>query len=608
MNAGFGALSPQVIQSMQSASALLQRGQFAQARALLEQVVQSHPRFVEAHRLLGGALQAMGENPAAERALRTAIGIDPRWAPAQLALAEMLASAERFGEAETAFRAALNAGDRSPRVVFGLAQLLNRTGRASEAVELLAPLAAGPSAQAAILTEYANALTLLGDRADDALRAYERAVQAAPDLGIAEYNLASALENSGRHAAAQESAQRARRKGFDAPQTWFVSASAALAQNDFDRAETDFREALRRDPNYVDAHRELSQLIWMRDADTDAATAAIDAAIARSTQPEPLLRVKSMLLASAEKAADAFATIRDAADRADANAETLLVAADVGIGVDATAAVGYARRAMAIVPKEATIQRALGSALIAAGFAQEADAFASLILHERPNDQHMLAIQATAWRLLGDSRYGELYDYARFVRPWTLDVPAGWADLKSYVDALAASLRKLHALRTHPIGQSLRHGTQTTQNLLQSDDPVIRSIPQALDGPLREHIEALGSGDDPLRKRIASGYRIKGIWSVQLRPNGFHTNHTHPEGWLSSACYLDVPDSVATGHEGWLKLGEPGIPTHPPLPAEHFVKPSPGLLALFPSYMWHGTVPFSGDKPRLTFAFDVVPV
>ena len=29
-------------------------------------------------------------------------------------------------------------------------------------------------------------------------------------------------------------------------------------------------------------------------------------------------------------------------------------------------------------------------------------------------------------------------------------------------------------------------------------------------------------------------------------------------------------------------------------------------LVLFPSYMWHGTVPFAGDEPRLTVAFDLV--
>jgi hypothetical protein len=82
----------------------------------------------------------------------------------------------------------------------------------------------------------------------------------------------------------------------------------------------------------------------------------------------------------------------------------------------------------------------------------------------------------------------------------------------------------------------------------------------------------------------------------------------HQEGWLSSACYIDLPPAVeAEGHQGWIKFGEPGAPTQPKLAPEHFVKPEPGLLVLFPSYMWHGTVPFSGEASRLTTAFDLVP-
>ncbi len=61
------------------------------------------------------------------------------------------------------------------------------------------------------------------------------------------------------------------------------------------------------------------------------------------------------------------------------------------------------------------------------------------------------------------------------------------------------------------------------------------------------------------------------------------------------------------GQDGWIKFGEPGPRTSPSLPPEHFVKPEPGLLVLFPSYMWHGTVPFEGKDRRLTMAFDVVP-
>ena len=36
------------------------------------------------------------------------------------------------------------------------------------------------------------------------------------------------------------------------------------------------------------------------------------------------------------------------------------------------------------------------------------------------------------------------------------------------------------------------------------------------------------------------------------------------------------------------------------------VQPLPGRLVLFPSYLWHGTVPFEGGE-RLTIAFDVRP-
>ena len=59
--------------------------------------------------------------------------------------------------------------------------------------------------------------------------------------------------------------------------------------------------------------------------------------------------------------------------------------------------------------------------------------------------------------------------------------------------------------------------------------------------------------------------------------------------------------------QGILTFGEPGIATSPPLPAEYSVRPEPGMLVLFPSYFWHGTVPFRSSQPRLTVAFDAVP-
>ena len=64
---------------------------------------------------------------------------------------------------------------------------------------------------------------------------------------------------------------------------------------------------------------------------------------------------------------------------------------------------------------------------------------------------------------------------------------------------------------------------------------------------------------------------------------------------------------AAETSEGILSFGKPGILTTPSLDAEFSTRPEVGLLVLFPSYFWHGTLPFHSEQPRLTVAFDVVP-
>ena len=85
-------------------------------------------------------------------------------------------------------------------------------------------------------------------------------------------------------------------------------------------------------------------------------------------------------------------------------------------------------------------------------------------------------------------------------------------------------------------------------------------------------------------------------------------NHFHPEGWLSSAFYVQVPEEAgdATLKRGWLKFGEPGQAASVLAPTG-YVQPQPGRLVLFPSYLWHGTTALTQDTVRLTVAFDALP-
>jgi hypothetical protein len=212
--------------------------------------------------------------------------------------------------------------------------------------------------------------------------------------------------------------------------------------------------------------------------------------------------------------------------------------------------------------------------------------------------------------LLGDARYSERCDYENLVVPLELEAPPPWPDMPSFFADLKVSLNRLHDPSGHaPLFQSLRHGTETTLDLTRSADPAIQGLFQSFAAPIGRYLNQMGSGVDPLRRRNRGSWRFNGSWSVRLRTQGYHANHVHPRGWISSACYIELPDAMNdTGSQaGVLTFGEPGVITTPTLLAEHSVRPRVGMLVLFPSYFWHGTVPFSSDQARLSVAFDAVP-
>jgi hypothetical protein len=367
------------------------------------------------------------------------------------------------------------------------------------------------------------------------------------------------------------------------------------------------RQSIQRRPGFADAHAELAQLIWTRTEDLAAARADLDAALRGLPLDGPLNLARARLLEYGDSPEVAYASLGPALEARPGDLILHVAAALLAAAHDPAMAMFHALRAQAIDPNNSQAAAALCQANLAAGRADVAAVIAEKLCDEWPRDQHPVTLAATAWRMLGEPRYRDLYDYERLVRAYDLETPSRWETRDAYLADLALSLKNIQNSRTHPVGQSLRHGAQTGQSLIHSDDPVLKAFFAAIDRPIRDYIEVLAARDDILGRRATDGYRLSGAWSVLLRPGGHHVNHIHPMGWISSAFHIELPSAVDHGHEGWLKFGEPGLPTQPTLAAEHWVKPKAGTLVLFPSYMWHGTVPFGGEEPRLTIAFDVIP-
>jgi tetratricopeptide (TPR) repeat protein len=602
-------ITPALIEDMRRISELLRAGSFRNAHEQLETIVAANPQFIEALRLLGGTKQALGDPSGAERVLHRALELDPNWAPTMVTLGELLLACGRGNEAEPLLQRALTGSPPYPRAALLLARYYNDTARPAQALAVAAPLCTSGRADAELTAQHLAALAALG-RQEEAVAAYRAILAAAPNNAGAAQGLAMALNMTGRYEESGRLAQQLLAGQHKSPALYDTYARSLIAQGSLERAEQVLRACLALDPRLADAHSNLAQLIWLRSGDLTQATAELDRTLKSFAGDETLWATKAAVLQGGGDARGAYACLAPWASRAQATPALLLRAGLAALEFDAATALALAERASRLVPTNAAARTLLAAAQLGVGDARAALRECETLLESSPDDQYLIALQTTAWRLLGDERYGQYCDYRSLVVPRELEPPAPWRDLASFLADLRVSLNRLHNPEGHALlFQSLRNGTETTQDLSRSTDPAIRGLFSAFAAPIRHYLEHIGHGADPLRRRNNGRWRFNGSWSVRLHTSGYHANHTHPRGWISSACYIELPDCMRDGasDQGVLAFGEPGIATRPALGAEYSVRPEVGMLVLFPSYFWHGTVPFSSPQARLTVAFDAVP-
>ena len=484
-------------------------------------------------------------------------------------------------------------------------ELLGR-GEVEGALALTAALVEVADAPAAALAAHATVLKAAG-RPREALRANQAAVSRFPGNKVAWHNLASTLGDLGQAEQAEAAARKAIGLGLTAPETRLVLARALQEQRRFDEAEQAFVAALDARPEYEEAHRELAQLVWMRTGDRRAALARLEHAAA-SFPTNPGLRY-ALAIAHAFTGHPELArrTVEAALAVSPRDPRLLGLAVEVCCELnDAPAAVRWAGTATGL--SVAGAHTLTAQALLAAGDPMAARRAAEAAVAEAPDHQMALALQATTWRMTGDQRYTAMYDYDRLVGAYDL-FDESKAEDREYLEALRAALHRLHGFTVHPFSQSVRGGGQSALRLDGGHEGPIERLLDQFRATVQRHIGTIGVGDTVFDRRNTGSAELSGAWSVRLEASGHHTNHVHPRGWISSAFYVSVPEESgdAVAKPGWIKFGEPGIRTTPPLAPERYVQPRPGRLVLFPSYMWHGTVPFASNQQRLTVAFDAVP-
>jgi tetratricopeptide (TPR) repeat protein len=602
-------MTDMLAESMRRISGLLQSGQYSAAHSQLESLVAVNPDYVEGLRLYAGTKQVLGDLAQAESLLRRALEINPTWAPTLSTLAELLLITGRSAEAVPLLQRAIEGSPRYPRAALLLVRHYLDAGQASGALEIATAWCNSGKVDDELSALHVAAYAALG-RQSEAVANYRRLAALAPDNHTASHALAVALNAANQPEEGERVVHQVLGRTRPTAALHHTHARSLITLERFDQAELALRECVKLEPRRAEAHDSLAQLVWMRTGDIIEATRVLDQALEKNEHDDALWATKAALLQGAGDARGAYACLAKRAARPQAPSALHIRAGLAALEFEPVTALTLAEQAMRAQPNNPTARKLLCAAYLGVGDGVAAMAECAKLLHSTPDDQYLIAMQTTAMRLLNDPRYAAACDYDKMVLSQSLETPTGWSDLSSFLAEVTARLNALHNPHGHRLlYQSLRQGTETTQDLSRSQDPVIQALFHAFAAPIARYREHIGQGKDALRRRNHGASRFNGSWSVRLHSAGYHTSHVHPRGWISSACYIQLPDSMRAGHtaEGTLSFGAPGMITTPSLDAEFSVRPELGQLVLFPSYFWHGTLPFHSEQPRLTVAFDVVP-
>jgi len=588
--------APDVNSLFASAEAALAAGRLDEARKALNSVlgeVSGHPAVFHLRAMVE---KRGGDFSAADQAFRTALALLPGDPQINNNYANLL---DELGDSDAAllhYDRALSTDPAFADARFNRALLLQRLDRTEEALRELDTLLAANPQSARSHSARGAALRRQG-RIREAAAAYDAVLALSPThLRALAGRARVALE--GGEAGASAHFRRALAALPSDPELLLGLAEALEAEGD-PQALPFLEGAVAAHPQWVEGQERLAE---MRSENGDEGHFARGYPAALAIRPGDRAlhyshwRALAMASCHAE-ALDAMAAARpnlaEDHDMQLMEAVFLSEAGDPARGADLLSRLG----------DEPEIALAHARALLRLGEAGRAVYRLEQVIAAQPGNIAAWAHLGLAWRLTGDPRHEWLCGQAGLHGP--IDLALGNDGLAR----LAEVLRALHRTRSHPIGQSLRNGTQTRGNLLWRSDPEIVALKDALTDAIGAYVARLPPPDSshPLLRHRNDRFEIGGSWSVRLAASGFHIHHIHPQGILSSACYIALPESLGdeTDRAGWLELGASPVELGLGLEPIASIEPRPGRLALFPSYLYHGTRPFSAGE-RLTVAFDVV--
>jgi len=178
------------------------------------------------------------------------------------------------------------------------------------------------------------------------------------------------------------------------------------------------------------------------------------------------------------------------------------------------------------------------------------------------------------------------------------------------VDALATgAIAEIFDLPSvwEPIATTTQNGFQTRENLFQIAGPQTGKIEEIFRAEIEAYRDEYAGSETLLIEDWPKDFTLN-AWAVRLQTGGHQSAHFHASGWVSGVFYLNLVESDDPD-EGAILFGPDGY-GHPKVKDDVpslLQRPTRGDVVIFPSSLFHQTMPIRNDGERIIIAFDLVP-
>ena len=546
----------------------------------------------------GVILQGLGKSKEAELLYRKAINIKPDFADAHYNLGIILKDLGKFKEAELLYRKAIDIKPGYAGIHLNLGNLLKDLGKLKEAELSYRKVIELKPDFADVHLNLGNLLKDLG-KLEEAKLSVLKAIELKPDFAMAHANLGTIMKDLGNLQKAKLSVLKAIELKPNYAEAYSYLGNILIDLGKLEEAELSLHKAIEINPNLLEAHYNLGTLMKNLGNLQKAKLSILKAIEINPNFAEAHYNL-GIILGNLGKSKEALIHLIKAAELKPKDDKLVLeLAHNLCCDKEYELALKY----LGENQSNSSQSLYLGCLL-------------SLNREKEFNEKYKLLSE----KKVCNADIGGIVEHANIIYEKQYESPfCNKAIEYVLIDKINEDLfstRYLNQLISYNKTSKkearsqglLTNGIQTSGNLFSLDYPFMKAMKKALEVKIEQYKHKFKDSGQGFIKNWPSNYELRS-WIISMKSGGFLAPHNHEYGWITGSFYLQIPKynelnnnsgNIAFSYQG------PRYPHKDKIFNLTIKKIETRDICIFPSSLFHHTIPFKSTEDRICFVFDLV--